>query len=65
MNPVTTENAGKNHDKPEGSSIMLSQIDTLLCQRKQLEDKGKSMILAMYVLRLAKRQVSGQSDVEH
>ena len=36
MNPVAMENVSKNHDK---SHIVLSQIDTLRCQRKELEHK--------------------------
>ena len=34
------ENAGKSMTQPEGSHIMLSQIDTLCCQQKELEHIG-------------------------
>ena len=38
MNPVATEKAIEKH--ATGSHITLSQIDTLRCQRKELEHKG-------------------------
>ena len=54
----------KNMTQPEGGCIALSQIDTLRCQRKELEHKGGQMIRALHILRLAKRHVSGRSDIE-
>ena len=40
MNPVAMENAGEKHDIARGKHIALSQIDTLHCQRKELEHRG-------------------------
>ena len=39
MNPVATKMRAKSMTQPEGSRIMLSQIDILCCQRKELEHK--------------------------
>ena len=38
----------------EGSRIMLSQINILHCQQKELEGKDRSMIHALYILWLRK-----------
>ena len=49
------------------SWIALPLIDTLGCQQKKRdtkEDKGKSMMRALYVLWYAKKHSSGRSDVE-
>ena len=40
INPVTMENTGNKSTQPQGSRITLLQIDTLLCQRKELEHKA-------------------------
>ena len=64
VNPVATENMDNSDLKP---CITLLRIDTLDSQQKEMdtkEDKGKSMMRALYVLQYAKRHVSGLSDVE-
>ena len=43
---------------------VLLLIDTLSCQWKELEDKGKSMMHVLYVLWLANRHVSKLSSEE-
>jgi len=48
---------GGNHALPEGSHITPSVISEKNWNKK--EDKGKSMMHALYVLRLAKRYISG------
>ena len=40
MNSDATEMQEKSMTQPEGSHIVLSQIDTLHCQQKELEHKG-------------------------
>ena len=40
INPVTMENTGEIPTQPQGSHIMLSRINILSCQRKELEHKG-------------------------
>ena len=52
MNPVTTENAGENHDK---ACIMLSQINTLHTAK---HDKANS-IMVYFTYWLAKRHILG------
>ena len=46
MNSVALDNADKSMADSEGNHIVLSQIETntLCCQQKELEDKGKSII---------------------
>ena len=39
--------------------IALPQIDTLGCQQKEMRHKGESIMHALYILRYAKRHVSG------
>jgi len=40
MNPATVNNLDESMIKPDGSCIVLSQINTLHCQWKELEDIG-------------------------
>ena len=64
MNPVTTENAGEKHDTARGKLYRAITIRHLVLSAKRTETQGRSMIRALYILRLTKRHVSGQSDVE-
>ena len=65
INPVTMENTSRSTDdshfyKRTVPCIALPRISTLGCQQRGTEeDKGKSMVRELYVLRFAKRHVSG------
>ena len=69
MNPVAMENAGEKHDTARGKLYRAyRKLKPCIVSEKNWntkEDKGKSMIRALYVLQLAKRHVSGRSDVDH
>ena len=67
MNPVTMENAGEKHDTARGKPCHAITNQHLALSAKRTgkknwntkEDKGKSMIRALYVLRLVKQHISG------
>ena len=70
INPVTMENMDDSYLQTYSVGnpcIMLPRIDPWAVSKKKWdtkEDKGKSMMYALYVLRYAKRHVSGRSDIK-
>ena len=61
MNPVATENVDEKHIR---NFIAPIANQHLVLSAKELEGKGNSMIRALYILRLTKRHVLGQRNVE-
>jgi len=67
LNTFDTENiSGNMHCLREAISHYLKSTPSVVSKKdwNTKEDKSKSMMHALYVLQLAKRHISGQSDVE-
>ena len=61
MNPVTMENVDEKHIR---NLIAPIANQHLALSAKELEDKGNSMIRALYILQLTKRHIFGRSNIE-
>ena len=64
INPVAMENMGNSHREATSSYCKLTPCIVSEKNWNTKEDKGKPMMRALYVLRLAKRHMSGRSNVE-